>query len=223
MTSPLEALYPGLRKSASVKVSRAELLTSIQTKAADSVAAKAAFFEAHAEPLVDMAERLAQVFRAKGRLLTMGNGGSASDAAHVAVEFNHPVTVGRPALPAQHLGADVQLMTALANDVGFDQIFARQVRSLGRPEDALLGLSTSGNSANLIAAFEAAKRLGLATMALVGGDGGRCRDHSAVDYCLVVESSSIHRVQECHVAAYHILWDLVHTLLAQDREPGVNR
>ena len=221
MSSPLEALYPGLRRQPAV--SRAELLTSIRTKAADSVAAKTTFFETQGELLVEMAQALAATFRKGGRLLTMGNGGSASDAAHVAVEFNHPVTVGRPALPAQHLGADIQLMTALANDVGFDQVFARQVQGVGRPDDALLGLSTSGNSSNLLAAFESAKRMGIVTLALVGGDGGQCRGHAAVEHCLVVESPSIHRVQECHVAAYHILWDIVHTLLAQDREPGVQR
>ena len=223
MTSPLEALYPGLKGAAPVKASRAELLTSVRAKAADSASTKTAFFDAHADALIDMAQGLAGAFRAGGRLLTMGNGGSASDAAHVAVEFNHPVTVGRPALPAVHLGADIQLLTALANDVGFEQVFARQVRSLGGASDAVLGLSTSGNSANLLAAFDAAKRLGMTTMALAGGDGGRCRTSASVDHCLVVDSPSIHRVQECHVAAYHILWDLVHTLLAEDREPGVNR
>ena len=217
MTSPLEALYPSLQRQPAV--SRDELLTSVRTKAADSVAAKTAFFTAQAEPLVEMAEALAVVFRAGGRLFTMGNGGSASDAAHVAVEFNHPVTVGRPALPAHHLGADVELMTALANDVGFEQVFSRQVASLARQGDAVFGLSTSGNSSNLLNGFEAARRIGARTFALVGGDGGRCRAHPAVEHCVVVESSSIHRVQECHVAAYHILWDLVHTLLAQDREP----
>ena len=181
MTSPLEALYPGLKGAAPVKASRAELLTSVRTKAADSVSTKTAFFASQADALVDMSRGLADAFRRGGRLFTMGNGGSASDAAHVAVEFNHPVTVGRPALPAAHLGADIQLITALGNDVGFDQIFARQVRSLGQAQDALLGLSTSGNSTNLLTAFEAAKRLGMTTMALVGGDGGRCRTSDAVD------------------------------------------
>ena len=219
MTSSLEALYPGLRRQA--PASRDELLTSVRTKAADSVAVKTAFFDKYADALVDMAEGLARVFRQGGRLYTMGNGGSSSDAAHVAVEFNHPVTVGRPALSAQHLGADTQLLTALANDVGFEQVFARQVACLARSGDALLGLSTSGNSSNLLVAFAAAKRMGVTTLALIGGDGGKCKD--AVEHCLVVESDSIHRIQECHVAAYHILWDLVHTMLAQEREPGAKQ
>lgn len=215
MSSDLQALYPGLRRQP--VASRAELLTSIRAKAADSIAAKQRFFETQSDVLVDMAESLATVFRAGGRLFTMGNGGSASDAAHVAVEFNHPVTVGRPALPAVHLGADVQFLTALGNDVGFDQIFARQIASLGSPQDALLGLSTSGNSKNLLAAFEAAKKRGLSTLAFSGGDGGRAKVHPAVDLCLVSDTTSVHRVQECHLVAYHVLWDLVHTLMAQDR------
>lgn len=220
MSSPLEALYPGLRRQAGA--SREELLTSVRAKASDSVSTKTAFFEANAEALVGMAEGLAAAFRDGGRLYTMGNGGSASDAAHVAVEFNHPVTVGRPALPAVHLGADTQFLTALSNDVGFEHAFARQIASLGRAQDALLGLSTSGNSKNLVAAFAAAKKAGLTTLALVGGDGGRCRTEGIVDHCIAVDSPSIHRIQECHVAAYHILWDLVHTLLAQDRTKETN-
>ena len=188
---------------------------SIQAKARDSVEAKLRFFETQAEPLLAMAEALAGSFRASGRLLTMGNGGSASDAAHVAVEFNHPVTVGRPALPAVHLGADPQFMTAIGNDVGFEQIFARQIIALGRRGDAVLGLSTSGASKNLLAGFAAARKQGLLTLGFAGGDGGPMR--TAVDCCVVVDSASVHRIQECHVAAYHVLWDLVHTLLAQDR------
>ncbi len=219
MTSHLEALYPSLQRRP--VVSRSELLTSVRTKAAESLAAKQVFFESNADALVDMAQALAAVFAKGGRLFTMGNGGSASDAAHVAVEFNHPVTVGRPALAAHHLGADVQFMTALGNDVGFDEIFARQISALGRAGDAVLGLSTSGNSANLLAGFAAAQRKQMVTLALVGGDGGRCVNNETVEHCLVVGHTSIHRVQECHVAAYHILWDLVHTLLAQERTPEV--
>lgn len=214
MTSPLEALYPELRRQK--PVSREELLTSVKSKAVDSALAKSAFFEAQGGALVDMAEALAACFEAGGRLFTMGNGGSAADAAHVAVEFNHPVTVGRPALPAYHLGSDVQFMTALSNDVGFEQVFARQIESLGRRGDALFGLSTSGNSSNLVSAFEMAKRHKISTFALLGGDGGRCR--TSAEHVVVVDSLSIHRVQECHVSAYHILWDLVHTLMAQNRD-----
>jgi D-sedoheptulose 7-phosphate isomerase len=148
-------------------------------------------------------------------MFTMGNGGSSCDAAHLAVEFLHPVTAGRPALSALHLGADLPMLSAVGNDVGFDQIFARQLIAHARPGDALVGFSTSGQSGNLLAGFARARELGLVTIGFSGGDGGAMR--AAVDHCLVVATTSIHRVQEVHVAAYHILWDLVHTLLAGDR------
>ena len=147
----------------------------------------------------------------------MGNGGSSCDASHVAVEFVHPVTAGRPALAAINLVADLAMISAVGNDVGFEQVFARQIIAQGRPGDGLIGISTSGNSANLLAAFARAKELGLVTIGLAGGDGGKMKSSGLVDCLLVVPSTSIHRVQECHVATYHIIWDLVHTILADDR------
>jgi D-sedoheptulose 7-phosphate isomerase len=156
-------------------------------------------------------------FSRDGRLFTMGNGGSSCDAAHIAVEFLHPVTAGRPALPAINLTADVAMLSAIGNDLGFEHAYVRQLAAQVRRGDAVIGVSTSGNAANLVAAFAKAKELGLTTIGLAGGDGGKMRASSLVDHCLVVPSSSIHRVQECHVAAYHILWDLVHTLLADAR------
>jgi D-sedoheptulose 7-phosphate isomerase len=147
----------------------------------------------------------------------MGNGGSSCDAAHIAVEFTHPVTAGRPALSAISLCADVAMISAVGNDVGFEHVFVRQLIAQARPGDGLIGVSTSGNSPNLLAAFAKAREIGLLTIGLVGGDGGTMQRSGVVDHCLIVPSSSIHRIQECHVAAYHILWDLVHTLLAVDR------
>ena len=213
MKSPLEQLYP----STTQEPSPTELLESIAAKAEASQRTKAAFVAEAKEDLLDMARRVAAVYKAGGRLLTMGNGGSSCDAAHVAVEFNHPVTVGRPALPAIHLGADLPMLTAVGNDVGFEQVFTRQVIAHGRKGDALLGLSTSGNSENLLSAFTRAKQNGLITLGLAGGTGGNMANSEYVDCCIVVPTTSIHRVQECHVMAYHILWDLVHTLLANRR------
>lgn len=213
MSDPLSLLYP----EADGPPSDAELLVSIQTKFEDSIAAKRATLEACGPTLLRMAQLLAKTFTAGGRLLTMGNGGSACDAAHVAVEFNHPITVGRPALPAIHLGADLPMLTAVGNDVGFEQIFARQVISHGRKGDALIGISTSGNSKNLLAAFAVARRQGLTTLGLAGNDGGRMARSEDVQCCAVVPSTSVHRIQESHLASYHILWDLVHTLLADAR------
>jgi D-sedoheptulose 7-phosphate isomerase len=157
------------------------------------------------------------MWRSGGKLFAMGNGGSSCDASHIAVEFLHPITAGRPALPAVDLGADLAMITAVGNDVGFDQIFARQLIAQARAGDGLIGFSTSGNSENLLAAFAVARRQGLVTFGFAGGDGGRMKSAGVVDHCLVVETNSVHRVQECHVAAYHILWDLVHTLLADAR------
>jgi D-sedoheptulose 7-phosphate isomerase len=105
----------------------------------------------------------------------------------------------------------------VGNDIGFDHVFVRQIVAQGKAGDGLIGISTSGNSGNLISAFAKAKEMGIVTIGLAGGDGGRMKTSGVVDYCLVVPTTSIHRVQECHVTAYHILWDLVHTLLADDR------
>ena len=150
-------------------------------------------------------------------MLSMGNGGSSCDAAHFAVEFLHPITTGRPALTAVNLVADAAMLTAVGNDVGFEHVFVRQVIAQGRTGDGLIGFSTSGNSPNLLRAFAKARSLGLTTIGLAGGDGGAMARAPEIDRCLVVRTDSIHHVQETHVAIYHILWDLVHTLLAADR------
>ncbi len=214
----LDALYPfltGQRQDAAQL--RAGLLESVRQKAQESIDAKRRFFAENGEAIVDVAQAIAEVYRHDGRLLTMGNGGSSCDASHIAVEFLHPVTAGRPALTAISLVDDTAMMTAVGNDVGFKHIFVRQVIAHGRRGDGLIGVSTSGNSENLLAAFTTAKERGLTTIGLAGSDGGAMAKSSAVDHCLVVPSDSIHRIQENHVTLYHILWDLTHTLLADDR------
>jgi D-sedoheptulose 7-phosphate isomerase len=120
-------------------------------------------------------------------------------------------------LPAVNLAADTAMLTAVSNDVGFSHIFVRQLIAQGRKHDGVIGISTSGNSSNLLAAFRTAKEVGMTTIGLTGGDGGEMAATETIDHCLIVQSDSIHRIQECHVAIYHILWDLVHTLLADDR------
>ena len=148
-----------------------------------------------------------------------GNGGSATDAQHIAVEFMHPITVGRKALPAICLTNDMAMVTAVANDVGFDDIFTRQIIALASEGDVLLGISTSGNSENLVHAFDTARRLKLITIGFAGDEGGKMLEmsgRSLLDFCLTVPTSSIHRIQETHVALYHIMWDMVHTFL-QDK------
>lgn len=213
----LANLYPFLYgKRQDPRAVDAALRDSLRLKAADHLAVAEDFFAANGQALVEAARTLAEVFRGNGKLLTMGNGGSSCDAAHVAVEFLHPVTAGRPALTAINLASDVAMLTAVGNDVGPDHVFVRQVIALGQPGDCLLGLSTSGNSDNLIRAFAKAKAMGLKTVGFAGMDGGAMAE-AGLDHLLVVATDSIHRIQECHVAAYHILWDLVHTLLADER------
>ncbi|HEV3422679.1 MAG TPA: SIS domain-containing protein [Paraburkholderia sp.] len=214
----LQGLYPflhGGRQDAD-KLDAA-LLESVRQKAQDSVDTKRRFFEANGPAVVAVAHAIAGVYRRDGRLFAMGNGGSSCDAAHITVEFLHPVTTGRPALTAINLVADTAMMTAVGNDVGFSHIFVRQLVAQARRGDALIGVSTSGNSDNLLAAFAKGREMGLLTIGLSGHDGGRMAASADLDHCLVVPSDSIHRVQETHVAIYHILWDLVHTLLADDR------
>ncbi len=214
----LAGLYPFLHgKPQDAGKLDAALLGSIAGKARESREANERFFASQAPVLIAAARALAETFRTGGRLFCMGNGGSSCDAAHVTVEFMHPVTAGRPALPAINLTADIATLSAIANDVGFEHVFVRPLVALARAGDALIGVSTSGNSANLVAAFVKAKELGLTTVGLAGNDGGKMMASLAVDHRLLVPSASVHRVQECHLAAYHILWDLVHTLLADDR------
>lgn len=216
--SELKALYPFLHGEQQDPARlEAALLLSVEEKARDSRETNARFFGENADVLVAAAKAIADVYRGGGRLFSMGNGGSSCDASHVAVEFVHPITAGRPALAATNLVADLAMISAVGNDLGFEHVFVRQIVAQGRKGDALIGISTSGNSTNLMAAFGQAKEMGIVTIGLAGGDGGRMKTSGAVDYCLVVPTASIHRTQECHVIAYHILWDLVHTLLADDR------
>lgn len=219
----LRELYPFLHgDTQDVAEVDSALIESLRQKAEHSVDIKRQFFAENGEAIVATARAIAAVYQRGGRMLAMGNGGSSCDAAHFAVEFLHPVTAGRPALAAINLVANDAMMTAVGNDVGFAHIFVRQLIALGRAEDGLVGFSTSGNSANLLKAYARAKEMGVTTIGLAGGDGGdmaRCGD---VDHCLVVATDSIHRIQEVHVATYHILWDLVHTLLA-DARGGLER
>jgi D-sedoheptulose 7-phosphate isomerase len=213
----LQGLYPFLHgKRQDPLAMNSALIESVRQKAAHHQDSIDAFFAKNGQAVVAAAGALANVYRGNGRLYTMGNGGSSCDAAHVAVEFLHPVTAGRPALTAVDLTADRTMLTAVANDVGYAHVFVRQVIAQARRGDGLIGLSTSGNSTNLIKAFLKAREMGVTTIGLAGMSGGEMAK-IGLDHCLVVETDSIHRVQECHVVIYHILWDLVHTLLADDR------
>ncbi len=215
----LGGLYPFMAPTAPARSrdKSVELLDSIQLKVAESLAAKTAFFEKYSQRLAEIAAAIADSYQRGGRLLTAGNGGSSCDAAHLALEFMHPVTAGRPALAAINLSQDSAMLTAISNDIGFEHVLPRQLLALAQPDDLLLVFSTSGNSANLTRAVDKARQLGLTTVAFLGGDGGELARNPSVDHHLIVETDSVHRIQECHLVCYHILWDLVHTLLADQR------
>ena len=187
---------------------------AILRKARESAEVKEQFFRVEAGRIEALVRVMAERFTGGGRLYCMGNGGSATDAQHVAVEFFHPIIEKRKPLPALALAADPALVTAISNDRDFAKVFADQLRVLGKPGDMALAISTSGHSPNLVQAMEAARDLGLLTIAFVGKDGGRLV--KLADHCFVVPSFSIHRVQETHVALYHIVWDLVHVVLGED-------
>lgn len=192
---------------------------SLLEKARESVEVKTKFFADNKETILAASLQMAKAFYRGRKLLVCGNGGSATDAQHIAVEFMHPITVGRKALPAICLANDMAMVTAVANDVGFDDVFTRQIIALGKEGDVLLGVSTSGNSKNLIHAFATARRLQLTTIGFAGSDGGEMAELALgglLDYCLAVPTASIHRIQETHVALYHIMWDMVHTFLQHE-------
>ncbi len=187
---------------------------AILRKARESAEVKEQFFRAEADRIEALVRAMAARFSSGGRLYVMGNGGSATDAQHVSLEFFHPIIEKRKALPAIALTADQALLTAISNDRDFAKIFADQLRVLARPGDMALAVSTSGKSPNLVQALETAREMGLLTIAFTGKDGGRLPD--LAEYCFVVPSFSIHRIQETHVTLYHVVWDLVHVALGED-------
>jgi D-sedoheptulose 7-phosphate isomerase len=209
----VEALYPFLYTPESdLDALLAQLAQSTIDKVAEVTALRAAVLERDGDRIEACAAAMAAAFSAGGRLLTFGNGGSSTDAAEVANLFLHPPT-GRP-VPSHALTADVAVLTALANDVGFDVVFARQVAAWGRPGDVAFGTSTSGGSENVLRAFDAAARRGLLTVGLAGYDGGRMAEAGTVEHLFVVPSSSVHRIQEVQTTIYHVLWSLTQQALA---------
>ena len=185
-------------------------------------------FELRSDPTQDLARQAGAVaeachamavrFHRGGKLMCFGTGGPSADAQHVAVEFVHPVLVGKRALPAISLTTDVATVTGIAEREGVDAIFAHQIRFLASPADIALGISSDGDSPSVLAGLEEARLNGLLTIALTGGDGGRIAASPAVDHLLVAASDDPCVVKELHVTMYHILWELVHVFFEQ---PGV--
>jgi D-sedoheptulose 7-phosphate isomerase len=166
--------------------------------------------------IVEAAQRVATCLRDGGKVLLFGNGGSAADAQHLAAEFVGRFAMERQALAAMSLAADTSALTAIGNDYGFERVFARQVEALGRVGDVAIGISTSGNSPNVLAAVRAAANLGMRTIALTGRGGGLMGE--AVELSIAVPSMNTARIQECHIAIGHLICQLVELETAADRK-----
>lgn len=177
----------------------------------------------HAEDVASTCHAMAVRFHRGGKLVVFGNGGPSTDAQHVAVEFVHPVIVGKRALPAISLTSDVATLTGVANRFGLDEVFAHQIRFLAEPRDIALGLSTDGDCGNVLRGLEQARELGILTVALVGGDGGRIAASGVAEHRLIARSADARVVKEVHVTMYHVLWELVHVFFEQPGilDPGV--
>jgi D-sedoheptulose 7-phosphate isomerase len=192
----------------------ADLARSADEKAATSASLTTTTLEACAEQLDAIAADMAGRLAAGGRLFTFGNGGSATDAAGVAALFAHPPDGHAAPLPARSLVADESVLTALSNDIGFDVVFSRQLIAHARAGDLAMGFSTSGNSPNVIKAFEEARRRDLLTVGLAGNEGGAMAACEDLQHCVVVRSDSVHRIQEAQSATAHALWQRVQQQLA---------
>ncbi|CAN5893365.1 hypothetical protein BH23ACT10_BH23ACT10_33270 [soil metagenome] len=208
-TGGIEGLYPFLYEgSTDLDAVLADVARSTADKAGDIVALRRAVGDDEADRVAACASDLVDAFAGGGKLLAFGNGGSSSDAQEVAQSFLDPAHDDAAPLPALCLTNDVAVVTALSNDVDFDVVFARQVRAFGRPGDIVVGLSTSGNSPNVVAAFEAAKDIGMVTVGLAGNEGGQMAASDAIDHLFVVPSASVHRIQEVQTTLYHVLREL---------------
>ncbi len=187
---------------------------SILKKARESAATQLQFFESHAAQIARCAEAMAARVREGARVFTMGNGGSACDAQHLAIEFSHPIIEKRRALPALCLSSDVARLTAIGNDSDFARAFVDELELHARAIDIAIGISTSGTAANVTRALKRARQLGLLTIGFAGRDGGALVD--ICEHAFVVPSWSIHRIQETHVILLHVLWDQLHVSLGED-------
>jgi D-sedoheptulose 7-phosphate isomerase len=171
-----------------------------------------------AELVARACHAMAARFHRGGKLIVFGNGGSSTDAQHVAVEFVHPVIVGKRALPAISLTNDIATVTGVANESGFDQTFAHQLRYLASSNDIALGISADGDCRSVLRALELARVMQLLTVAMTGRDGGAIARSPSVDFAFVARALDPLVVKEIQVTTYHILWELVHVFFEQ---PGV--
>lgn len=214
MSSPsgnnFASIYPFLSSSPADNGSgrlRDAVRDSSQAKIRDVIDLRRQVARSDAARLADCASHMAARFAAGGRLFTFGNGGSSTDAQDLARLFMWPGGVWSAA-PAIALTNDIAAVTALTNDIGFEVAFARQLGAFGRAGDIAVGVSTSGNSDNLLRAFDQAKRMGMCTVGLAGAGGGKMADLASIDHLFMTPSASVHRTQEAQVTQFHILWEL---------------
>jgi D-sedoheptulose 7-phosphate isomerase len=168
---------------------------------------KTRFLKENLPKLLDMIKLIAHTFEAGNKLFLFGNGGSAADAQHLAAELVNRYVMDRPPLPAIALTTDTSILTSISNDFSFNEIFGKQLKALGKEGDVAFGISTSGNSSNIIKAFEVAKEMRMKTVALTGNDGGAIA--KMADISLIVPSTSTPRIQEVHILVGHILCEMV--------------
>lgn len=207
-SEPTSFLYPFIEaEERDVSSLVADLAASARAKVAASAALRTATLVSCAAIVAEAGEAMAGRFGSGGRLFAFGNGGSATDAEGTVELFRHPPS-GR-ALPAMSLVDDRAVLTALANDVGFELVFSRQIIAHAQPGDIAIGFSTSGDSRNVITALEEASRRGLLTIGLSGYEGGAMADNDSVRHCMVVRSDSVHRIQEAQDALVLQLWSTV--------------
>ena len=157
--------------------------------------------------IVEVAQKCVELYRGDKKTILAGNGGSAADAQHIAAELVGRYGFDRPSIPSLALTTDTSNLTAIGNDYGYDQVFSRQLEGMGQAGDIFIGISTSGNSVNIIKAFESAKKKGIMTVALTGRDGGKMA--KMADIALIVPSDSTPRIQESHILIGHILCDII--------------
>jgi len=204
----MESLYPFLYAG---KADLPGVLEQVRASTVDKVREigelRRAVCERDGARLAGAARQAAARFGAGGRLFAFGNGGSATDAQQLATLFLNPGGGARP-LPAFGLASDTSVLTALCNDIGVEVVFARQLAAFGGRNDIAVGLSTSGNSGNLLRAFDEASRRGMLTIGLAGYDGGKMAELDSIDYLFVAPSASVHRIQEAQTTIYHVLWEL---------------
>lgn len=217
------AFYPFLNApSRDARTPGAALLTSVKNstlaKCREVMALRMELFTEYESQLDKAAAAMAERFARGGKLIAFGNGGSATDADDAAIDCLSPPRPDWRRLPALSLPADSATVTALANDVGLESVFARQVAALGEREDIAFGLSTSGNSPNVVAAFTEARRRGMLTVGFTGYDGGIVARTGAVDFCFVARREFVPRIQEGHATLWHALLTLVQHALANPAE-----